>query len=361
MGRPLIDLTDKKFGKLTVRSLHPERKNNYACWNCVCDCPGAGEVTVKSSDLISGHVKSCGCLFADNKIDLTGQIFGRWEAIEYVESDELNNALWLCVCECGNRKLVVATRLIRGRSRSCGCLGKEITSARVKTHGQTNTPEFRSWAAAKGRCLNENNQAYHRYGARGITMHPEWINDFTAFLNHIGPMPKNDNRYSLDRIRNKEGYIPGNVRWATAKEQMNNRECNVYHEIDGKSLTIAQIADEYGLNSSTLNRRLKVLPVEEAVKPIQLTLESKYYYDNKFLTIKEWKEIFNFNFFELGNRLFSGWKFKEAIQPIEKKLFVYDEQTETLEWWCNFMELDKNSTYLEIIRGGSLKEIIERT
>lgn len=359
MGRPIIDLTAQKFGKLTVIGLNPEKdKSKYAKWDCVCDC-GSETISVISGKLKSGNVKSCGCLRVDNKVDLTNKKFNRWSALRYVKSDKRNNALWLCVCDCGNEKLVSATRLMQGRSKSCGCLGKEVSSKLLKTHGMTNTPEFRSWCGAKGRCLNKNNQAYHAYGGAGLKMCDDWVNSFQAFLEHIGPMPKDGIRYSIDRIDNSVGYVPGNVRWATSKEQMNNRTCNVYHEINGQRLTIAQIADEYGILPSVLGRRSKTLPIEEAVKPIQLSLKSKYKYNGQILTLRDWIQIFNLDYYSVCNRLFLGWKFKEAIQPIEEMKLSYDGAEETLGAWCSLYSLDQDVVGLKILRGVSLKEIIE--
>lgn len=359
MGRPVIDLTNQKFGKLTVIRLNPERaKSGFARWDCNCDC-GSENFTAVSGDLKSGHVKSCGCLHTDNKVDITNKEFGRWRAMEYVKSDNRNNALWLCVCSCGSEKLVSATLLRQGRSKSCGCLGKEVSSGLLKTHGMTDTPEFKSWSSAKGRCLNKNNQAYHAYGGAGIGMHEKWIDNFQDFLEHIGPMPKDGIRYTIDRIDNSTGYLPGNVRWATHKEQMNNRSCNVYHEIDGCRLTTAQLAEEYGIFPSVLNRRAKILPIEEAVKPIKLSPKSKYRHNDQTLMLEEWIQIFNLDYYVVCRRLFLGWKFKEAIQSIEEMKLSYNGAVESLGDWCVLYSLDIDVVGLKILRGSELKEIIE--
>lgn len=71
------------------------------------------------------------------------------------------------------------------------------------------------------RCENPKNHAYPRYGGRGITVCPEWRSDFAAFLRDVGPRPSPD--LSLDRIDNNGNYEPGNVRWATAAQQAQNR------------------------------------------------------------------------------------------------------------------------------------------
>ena len=78
------------------------------------------------------------------------------------------------------------------------------------------------WHGIKVRCFKKSNPDYWRYGGAGVTMHPEWRDNFQAFVEGTGPRPSK--KHSLDRYPDKYGsYVPGNVRWATAKEQMNNR------------------------------------------------------------------------------------------------------------------------------------------
>jgi hypothetical protein len=97
-------------------------------------------------------------------------------------------------------------------------------------HGMSHSPERYSWNSMVQRCCNENNPAYPRYGGRGITIHPEWVLSFSAFLSYMGPRPSA--AHSLDRIDNDKGYEPGNVRWATAEVQnQNSTAAKLTHEI----------------------------------------------------------------------------------------------------------------------------------
>lgn len=95
-------------------------------------------------------------------------------------------------------------------------------------HGLSQTPEYKCWQQIKARCLNANHKAYPDYGGRGVTVSPEWVDDFRAFLAYVGPRPSD--QHSLDRFPNHNGnYEPGNVRWATAEEQNNNRRPHRKH------------------------------------------------------------------------------------------------------------------------------------
>lgn len=97
----------------------------------------------------------------------------------------------------------------------------------AKTHGMTRdsngkfTKEYGAWRSMKDRCFNLNNQYYHCYGGRGITVCQEWVDSFQSFLDSVGMAPSPN--YSLGRINNDEGYYPGNVAWQTAWQQSNNR------------------------------------------------------------------------------------------------------------------------------------------
>lgn len=146
---------------------------------------------------------------------LVGQKYGRLEIIKELNNDEFNRRIVECICDCGTIKPYLAARLIR--VKSCGCL----TTEKNTKHGLEGTPEYRCWNQMINRCCNEKNPSYKDYGGAGVAVFEIWISNPVDFINHIGKRPSAD--HSIDRIDSTNGYVPGNVRWASKSEQCYNR------------------------------------------------------------------------------------------------------------------------------------------
>lgn len=158
----------------------------------------------------------------------------------------------LCRCDCGNELEVRRDRLYSGNTQSCGCLCRD----RNTKHGGTHTRLHRIWAGMKQRCYDVNATGYQNYGGRGVQVCDEWLSDFVAFRNWAMQSGYYDG-LSIERKDTSGNYCPENCRWATAKEQANNRRSNVIITHNGISLTEKQWAERLGISYYTLHGRIK--------------------------------------------------------------------------------------------------------
>lgn len=189
--------------------------------------------------------------------DLTGRQFGRLVALRPSGSRRSRSIEWECACSCGNTKLAGAGELMRGNVRSCGCLAKDMTSKRSRTHGRTNDPTYRSWHAMRARCRYETHVYYQRYGGRGIRVCERWQNSFDNFLQDMGERPGVE--YSIERRDSDGNYEPSNCYWMLKARQSRNKSDNVWLDYGGRSMLLTDWAREMGIKKSTLWGRISRL------------------------------------------------------------------------------------------------------
>lgn len=253
-----IDITQHKFGRLTALCRAPKR-DRRTHWVCVCSCGRTIEVVL--DNLRNGHTRSCGCLAQAGKPpkeNLKGKIFGLL-AVQRFESRYQGggDALWACVCACGNRTKVRGSHLKSGASRSCGCQIKKALKRVNTTHGKYGTPEYRVWAGMRTRCYNTKEYSYRYYGGRGIRICKRWMGPkgFTNFLADMGPRPSA--KYSIDRIKVNGHYSPKNCQWATNTQQSYNKRTTLRVTHAGQKMPLKTACDMLGVSYYSV--RLRVL------------------------------------------------------------------------------------------------------
>jgi hypothetical protein len=181
--------------------------------------------------------------------DLTGRKVNRWTVLKDLGTEGAYRQL-LCKCDCGTIKKIRATSLSANDTKSCGCWARD----RSTTHGKSGTVEHRAWKAIHGRCFNENNKKYPRYGGRGITVCDEWQNSFETFFDDMGLRPGNCS--SIERIDNDGDYEPSNCKWANNVEQSNNRSNNRNIMFAGRIQNAKQWASELGVDYPAMLNKL---------------------------------------------------------------------------------------------------------
>lgn len=187
-------------------------------------------------------------------LDLTGERYGRLQVIKYVGIKDTHKA-YLCKCDCGNKKVITSSDLRSGKVKSCGCYRTQYITNKNKTHGLRKHRLYSIWAGMKSRCYNPNTDSYNRYGARGIKICKEWINDFKAFYDWAMENGYSDD-LSIDRIDNDGDYEPNNCRWASDKKQARNKSSNKAFTINNESKSLIELCEEFNINYKTVQDRL---------------------------------------------------------------------------------------------------------
>ncbi len=253
MGRKIIDRTGEQYGEWTLVSFSHTKHHrtwNDTYWECVCSCGNSGIVCIK--DLKKGRSTSCGCSRSTHGMNGT-PTHNTWTRIKQYHSAEMylpwvvsfvnflkdmgEKPMGATFCKINNDKGYIPD--------NCKWYFQ---------HNMTGTPEHSAWLGLIGRCTNINDQDYHHYGGRGISVCAEWKDSFENFYKDMGDRPSD--KHSIDRVDNEGNYTSANCKWSTMQEQSNNRRTNRWITYNGETKTLIQWSTELGISTPTISRRL---------------------------------------------------------------------------------------------------------
>lgn len=301
--------------------------------------------------------------------DIVGERFGSLTVLRRVE-DKVSpkgykKPQYECVCDCGNKKVVVKGNLLTGNTTSCGCYKEELDHKRFLKHGYAENPDklYQKWLSMRNRCLNPNATGYENYGGRGIKVCAEW-DDYEVFREWAIDQGYKEG-LTIDRIDVDGNYEPNNCRFTTMKEQNNNRRTTNFHTYNGKTQSEMKWAEEYGISYEALKTRLKYgWSFEDAlntpVKPSERLIE----YNGETHNIKQWANLRGISKHALTGRLSRGWTFEDAIsippreEPFRTKLIEYNGETHKLSEWSDILGIKYSTLKGRIRLGWSMDRVL---
>lgn len=178
------------------------------------------------------------------KKDLTGKRYGKLVVEKYLRTEN-GKSYWLCRCDCGNYCEAFTGMLNSGIKKSCGCL--KIDRAKEVRHGDAIKGSeynnlYKVWGTMKRRCSTDKEDSYRNYGARGISVCDEWMNDYAKFKEWAIKSGYKKG-LTIDRIDVNGNYCPENCRWLTKKQQSRNKRGTVYVEYGGKKISLQDLCE----------------------------------------------------------------------------------------------------------------------
>lgn len=205
-----------------------------------------------------------------------GDVFGRLTLVNrtdpttfaVVGGRRYGLARWVAICVCGQIKEANQTDIVLGKTRSCGCLSREITAARNHKHGGAKRGAklalYRAWTNMRNRCSNKNSRDWARYGGRGISVCESWSCSFTEFA-EWAEANGYDEGLEIDRVDNEGNYEPSNCRFVAHRINSRNTSACILDQDKADAMRqeycegvgAKMLAEKYGVNISTVRHVLK--------------------------------------------------------------------------------------------------------
>lgn len=194
-------------------------------------------------------------------IDITGKKFGRLTVIKRLHVNKNKFIVWECKCDCGKTIHQLSYPLRQGEVKSCGCLNTEMRLERITTHGLSKLPIYKVWKSMKKRCYAESDKRYHRYGGRGIIVCDEWLKSPESFIRWAISNGYKEG-LTIDRIDNDDNYLPNNCRFVTiAKNNRNSSnthltETNIkeIRSLHSSGMMQIDIAPLFGISQQSVSK-----------------------------------------------------------------------------------------------------------
>lgn len=262
----------------------------------------------------------------DKLKDLTGMQFERLLVLHRAPNRG-KRVYWVCECQCDAKtiKEVSGIELKTGRTKSCGCLRREVNIQKIKAYneaagyesredGELGTRLYEIWVGMKKRCYNTNAERYEDYGGRGITVCDEWLHSFSNFKQWALSNGYSSN-LTIERLDNDGIYSPDNCKWATYKEQSLNKRNTVRVEYNGETLTLNDIVERYNIPYETVRARYyrgwsieKI--IEKGASNAHIVLLE---YNGETLTMHEISERYGIPYAVVKDRHRRGWSTERII------------------------------------------------
>lgn len=285
LGNDDPSFVGKIYGDFKVVSISkiPHRHKSGSTIKWLCECVHCGGTSVKQPSEVK-KIKRCKC-------QIEAETLAKWDAeigkkygrltitrIERRATGRGTKPYAVCVCDCGREVTAQLGNIMRGKTKSCGCIEEErLKEARgSRSEARSRSPLYPTWSGMQRRCFNEKSNEYRNYGGRGITVCPDWLGPegfdrFEKWAYENGYAPETG--VSLDRIDVNGNYEPSNCRWANIFVQAVNKRSAIRrpaktYVIDGEEKTLNQWCKEYSISAVAVQYRMKTLgmSLEDALK-----------------------------------------------------------------------------------------------